>query len=233
MNKQFPLMLSLKHSATLDNFVLGSNSQAVAEIYSCTKTKHGGYLYLWGLGGTGKSHLITSAAKAGDDNGLAVAYIPLSRAPELSHEILTDIEHMDLVCLDDIHHIAGDQIWEEALFHLFNRTRELATNLIITANCSPSALQLNLPDLVSRLTSGLSYRLAPLDDATKMELLQDRAEKRGMELTVETADYILKHHSRDTASLLAFLEQLDHASLAAQRKLTIPFVRSLITAEDS
>ena len=225
-------MLSLKQAATLDNYIQGSNTQATSEVWSCTRVKHGSYLYLWGLSGTGKTHLVTAAAKTAVENGHAAAYIPLSRAPELAPEMLTDIEHMDLICLDDIHTIAGDPVWEEALFHLFNRTREQATNLIVTADCGPSSLQIDLPDLVSRLASGISYRLSPLDDETKMELLVDRAEKRGMELTPGAANYILKNYSRDTASLLTFLEQLDHASLAAQRKLTIPFVRTLIRTKN-
>lgn len=224
-------MLGLKQSATLDNFIQGGNTQAASEIRNCTQAKHGGYLYLWGPGGTGKTHLVTAAARAADNNGLSAAYIPLSRTAELSPEMLADIEHMDLVCLDDIHAIADDPAWEEAMFHLFNRTREQATNLIITANCGPAALQLGLPDLISRLASGVSYRLTPLDDTANMGLLMERAKKRGMHLPPDTANYILKNHARDTASLLAFLDQLDHASLAAQRKLTIPFVRALITAE--
>lgn len=224
-------MLGLKQSATLDNFIQGGNSQAASEIRNCTQAKHGNYLYLWGLSGAGKTHLVTAAARAADKHGLSAAYIPLSRAAELSPEMLADIEHMDLVCLDDIHCITGDAAWEEAMFHLFNRAREQATNLVITANCGPAALQLELPDLISRLASGVSYRLTPLDDAANMGLLMDRAKKRGMELPPDTANYILNNHARDTASLLAFLEQLDRASLAAQRKLTIPFVRSLITTE--
>jgi len=229
MVRQFPLMLAPRQSATLDNFIPGENSQAISDITACTGTNNGRYLYLWGSDGTGKSHLITAAARAADDAGHAVAYIPLARAPELSPEMLTNMEQMELVCLDDIHTIAGDQVWEEALFHLFNRTREQTTNLIVTANCGPSSLNIALPDLVSRLASGISYRLIPLDDETKLDLLVDRANKRGMDLSPDIANYILKNYSRDTASLLAFLEQLDQASLAAQRKLTIPFIRALLT----
>ncbi|MCP4128967.1 MAG: DnaA regulatory inactivator Hda [Gammaproteobacteria bacterium] len=221
-------MLGPKQSSTLDNFIPGENSQALSEITACTREQHGGYFYLWGPGSSGKSHLMTAAAKAANENGHAVAYIPLAKADELSPEMLANIEQMGLVGLDDIHTIAGNRGWEEALFHLFNRTREQATTLIVSANCGPSSLQIALPDLVSRLASGVSYRLIPLDDAAKLNLLVDRAKKRGMELSLESANYILKNYSRDTESLLALLEQLDRASLAAQRKLTIPFIRSLI-----
>jgi DnaA family protein len=142
--------------------------------------------------------------------------------------MLDDIEQMELICLDDIHAIAGNSTWEEALFHLFNRAKEQGTNLIITSDSSPSTLQINLPDLVSRLASGTSYRLTTLDDSAKMELLIEKANERGMELSPETASYILKNHSRNIGALLEFLNQLDRASLAAQRKLTIPFVRGLL-----
>ncbi len=232
MIRQFPLLLGPKQSATLDNFIPGENAQAMAEVTACSREKEGKFLYVWGTTGTGKSHLIAGAAREADKYGHAVAYIPLARAAELSPEMLTNIEQMELVCLDDIHSIAGNPTWEEALFHLFNRSREQATNLIVSANCGPSSLQIVLPDLVSRLTSGVSYRLIPLDDASKLDLLVDQAQERGMHLNRDTANYILKNHSRDTAKLLALLEQLDRASLAAQRKLTIPFVRTLITPED-
>jgi DnaA family protein len=164
-----------------------------------------------------------------NQNDLAVAFIPMSKAAEFSPEMLDDIEQMELICLDDIHAISGDRLWEEALFHLFNRIREQGTNLIVTSDCGPSSLKITLPDLISRLSSGISYRLTPLNDASKMELLIDKANERGMELTQETASYILKNFSRNIGALLEFLDQLDQASLAAQRKLTIPFVRSLIT----
>jgi DnaA-homolog protein len=232
MARQFPLMLGPRPSATLSNFIPGKNSQALAAITTCADTGSGRYVYLWGAAGTGKTHLVTAAARAADKDGHAVTYIPLSRASELSPEMLANIEQTELVCLDDIHAIAGDSTWEEALFHLFNRTREQDTNLVISADCGPSSLRIGLPDLVSRLASGTSYRLAPLDDATKLKMLVERAGERGMELSLDTAGYILKNHPRDTASLLAFLEQLDRASLAAQRKLTIPFIRTLIRPND-
>ena len=218
-------MLSLKQTASLGNYIPGENIQVISEITDSSKIKSGKYLYLWGSDATGKTHLATAAAKMANDNGLAAAFIPLSKATELSPEMLDDIEQMELICLDDIHAIAGNRSWEEALFHLFNRAKEHGSNLIITSDSSPFSLQINLPDLVSRLASGSSYRLAPLDDTAKITLLIDKAKERGMDLSPDTASYILKNYSRNISSLLSFLDQLDQASLAAQRKLTIPFVR--------
>ncbi len=224
-------MLGLKQTASLDSYIQAGNEQVMAGIRDCARSRSGTYIYLWGTSATGKTHLITATARMANENGCSVAFIPLSQAAELSPEMLDNIEQMDLICLDDIHDIAGDPVWEEGIFHLFNRAREQNTNLIITADCGPSSLQIKLHDLVSRLASGTSYRLEPLNDGAKIELLIDKADKRGMELTADTAGYILKNHSRDISALLELLDRLDHASLAAQRKLTIPFVRSLLTPE--
>ena len=51
------------------------------------------------------------------------------------------------------------------------------------------------------------------------------AARRGIELDARTVDYILTHHARDAAALFALLDDLDLASLSAQRRVTIPFVR--------
>jgi DnaA family protein len=58
--------------------------------------------------------------------------------------------------------------------------------------------------------------------------LQLRARQRGFELPDDVAHYLLRRAPRDPASLFALLDRLDYASLAAQRKLTIPFVRELL-----
>lgn len=92
----------------------------------------------------------------------------------------------------------------------------------------PQQLGLALPDLVSRLRWGLVFRLLELPEADKKALLQCRARARGLELPGDVLDYLLVHHRRDAAFLFAVLDRLDQASLRAQRRLTIPFVRRVL-----
>jgi DnaA family protein len=87
---------------------------------------------------------------------------------------------------------------------------------------------LGLPDLVSRLGWGPVFQLSALTDIEKRGALQLRAHRRGLEMGDEVADYLLKRCPRDMDSLFNLLNRLDHASLAAQRRLTIPFVRQLL-----
>lgn len=56
----------------------------------------------------------------------------------------------------------------------------------------------------------------------------ESASRRGLQLPDEAARYILSHAARDTVSLLGLMERLDRASLVAQRRLTVPFVKSVL-----
>jgi DnaA family protein len=228
MTRQFPLNIGLSDNASLESFLPGSNVQAVADTARSSAGQGEPFLFLWGPGHAGKTHLLQAACRHAGDLSRSAAYIPLGLAEQFAPELLTNMDDMDLVCLDDIQEVAGQGDWEEALFHLFNRLRDKGAVLLVTADRSPATLPFRLPDLVSRLTSGVSYRLKNLDEEEKLTALKEAAHRRGMILSDETAQYILKHCARDMGSLLAFIERLDRESLAAQRKPTIPFVRILL-----
>ena len=59
-------------------------------------------------------------------------------------------------------------------------------------------------------------------------MLQRRAELRGLVLSDEITAYLARRLPRDMRTLLDILDRLDEASLAAKKKLTIPFVRELL-----
>ena len=92
----------------------------------------------------------------------------------------------------------------------------------------PAELGLGLPDLATRLAWGLVLHVAELKDEEKINALRLRAQQRGFELPLEVGRYLLQRSPRNMVALFDLLDHLDQASLAAQRKLTIPFVRELI-----
>ncbi|VFT64097.1 DNA replication initiation factor [Pseudomonas aeruginosa] len=117
---------------------------------------------------------------------------------------------------------------KRGLFHLFNRLRDTGRRLLLAASKSPRELQVKLPDLKSRLTMALIFQLHGLSDEDKLRALQLRASRRGLHLTDEVGRFILNRGSRSMNSLFDLLEQLDRASLQAQRKLTIPFLKETL-----
>jgi len=228
MQRQLPLGLTLKDSATFANFIAGPHNEVVLALQACAQGQGEAFIYLAGSAGTGKTHLLQAACHAAAQRGGTVAYLPLQRAAELNAGMLEGMEDMTLVCLDDVQSVAGQADWEQALFVLFNRLRDKGGRLIVSADCKPSNVGLSLADLGSRFGWGVTYVLHELDDIGKLQALSLRAQARGFELPDEVGRYLLLRMPRDMHALFAVLDKLDYASLAEQRRLTVPFIKSIL-----
>ena len=228
LSAQLTLGLSLKDEATFDNFYSRKNSEIIAELKKTVSGQGERMIYLCGTRGQGLSHLLQACCHYAHQLRLTSVYLPFANHASLNPEVLNGFETLSLVCLDDVHRVAGDAAWEEAIFHLYNRIQDKGGRLIIAAHDLPKSIHLQLPDLVSRLSWGIVYQLYPLDDEEKLSVLTMRANRRGISLPEEVGKYILTHCPRHMGTLFAALEALDKASLAAQRRLTIPFVKEVL-----
>ncbi|MEE9343307.1 MAG: DnaA regulatory inactivator Hda [Gammaproteobacteria bacterium] len=224
MNRQLTLGIQLSDNIDFSNFLEGKNSELVTVLKTLPAARLDHYVYVQGAKGAGKSHLLQASCR----NTPASIYLPLREFRQLAPEILDGLERSAQVCLDDIDAIAGNSQWEEAIFHCFNRLRENKVSLVISSTLSPTCMKLTIPDLQSRLQWGTSYTLERLLDSEQIEALQLRATQRGFDLPNETAGYLLKRVSRQMTDLFDLLDALDIASLSAQRKLTVPFVKTLL-----
>ena len=213
---------------TFETYIPGENQGVVESLINTSKGHSGGNIYLWGGQGTGKSHLLQAVCNSAALSERSCAYVPLTRLDEFTPDMFTSLEQLDLVCLDDIEQAAGQDHWEAALFHLFNRLRDADTPLLMSSGQSPNGSTIRLPDLKSRLSWDLSYQLRSLDDDMKISALQRRARDRGFELTGQVVEYLVNRINRDTHNLFRWLDQLDRHSLREQRKLTVEFVKEIL-----
>lgn len=225
MTSQLPLGVQLRDDATLDNFLFMETMAALrAQLENLLADSEAHLVFLHGRPGSGRSHLLQgSCHRAGPGRA---QYLPLAQLKQLgASEVLVDMEHLDLVCLDDLDEIAGFAEWEEALFHFYNRSQQSGCRLLCSASMPPAGLGLNLPDLASRLAAGPVYHLAQPDDGGKQQILQYRAARRGLTLSDELAQFIMVRAGRSLGDLMDVLDQLDRDSLVEKRQLTIPFVK--------
>lgn len=218
--KQLALGVRLRADAVFDSFWPGVNGEAVAALRAATSVP----VWLWGASGSGKTHLLQAVCAA---TGEEAAYFPLASLA-LPADSLAGFERSRVLCVDDVDVVAGDLTWERALFRLFNEAAELRTRLVFAASAPPRQLAWVLEDWRSRAAASVVYQLRELDDAGRIEALRLRAAQRGLQLPYETSEYLLKRMPRDLRSLFDILDQLDEASLAAQRRLTIPFIRDAL-----
>ncbi len=187
-----------------------------------------GGVYLCGPAGTGKTHLLLAACAEADAAGLRTAYLPIAAAAGRLRDALEAFEHADLLALDGLDAIAGEREDEIALFDAHNRARDAGRQVLYAARHVPDALGLALPDLRSRLGQCARIALEPLDDAGRAEVLRLRAQRRGLQLEDAAIDWLLRRVDRDLTSLTALFDRLDRESLAAQRRLTVPFLRGVL-----
>lgn len=227
MNRQFPLDLRWPPHQRLDAFWPGANVSALQGI---TDVANGGeaWLYLHGAFGTGKSHLLIGACRAAIEANRPARYVSLAQVPVPRSGAIAGIVAEDLLAIDDVQAIAGEPEAERALFDLYNRAKTANARIAFAANASPAELGVRLPDLVSRLSMCTQYALRPLDDAGRRAMLRVLAGRLGLRLDDEVLDWWFARQPRDPASLVALLQRVDRASLAAQRRVTIPFLRELL-----
>ena len=227
MSGQLPLALQLREGNDLDNFLPGPNGAALAGLREVVL---GGdpQAFIWGGRQQGKSHLLEGAVRLAQHQGADACLLPASELLPLVPAVLESMEQFDLLALDDCQRFAGDPAWEETLFHLYNRLMARGGRLLVTADASPSAMGLLLPDLATRLAAGPVYRLMPLEDIELQKLLHERARARGLRIEQDVAHYIVLRSERSPGALMTLLDRLDQMALAQQRSVTIPFVKDAL-----
>lgn len=223
-NKQLPLDFSIQDEFTFQSFVAAGEARELVHVLRSMAEVEERFYFIWGEKNTGKTHLLQAVCHDNDSS----VYVPLKRFRNESPELLSGMEDLAVVCLDDLDAVAGLPDWEEKIFSLFNMILERKNKLVLAAGTSPRGLGVGLPDLASRLNLTVVYRLQELDDAGKAEALKRRALGRGIALREETLSYILQRSARGMESLFAVLDRLDEHSLTEKRRVTIPFIRDIM-----
>ena len=222
---QLALPLRLDDHAIFDTFLAAGNEPVVDYLRSLTSAAPGQGAWVWGAPATGKSHLLQATCERFEDRA---AYLPLADLSAAGPALLEGLASRQLVCIDDLDSVAGDESWERGLFILCNEVIEAGHHLVVSAVSAPRESAIGLADLRSRLQRLATFHVRELDDVGRVAALQLRASHRGLELPGETARYLMARSRRDMQSLYELLDKLDLEALRAQRRLTIPFVRDVL-----
>ena len=227
---QLPLALGAPEDQRFDGFV-HAPSGMLEQLVELSRGIADASVFLQGASATGKTHLLMACFAEAECAGRHPAYLALRGMQGKVRAASEGLEAADIVLLDDVDAVAGQRDDEVALFDLHNRLRDSGRVLVYAARSVPDTLGLLLPDLRSRLAQCTRWTLPRLDDAGRAELLRRRAALRGLDFDAAALDWMLRRSSRDLHSLATLFEQLDRASLAAQRRLTVPFLRQVFGSD--
>jgi len=196
--KQLLLDIQLPAKPSLDNFLVGSNAEAIHTLnLSLTAQATQRFIYLWGVSGSGKTHLLSAMRDAAEGLGKSLDVQDFSEQQQID------------------------------LFNAYNQARENDSLVLVAGNASPMQMGLR-DDLASRLAWGVTYQLHPLSDEEKAQALKARAKQRGMKLPDDVVDYCFRYLRRDLPSLMATLDALDQWSLTEKKPITVAMLRKLI-----
>ncbi len=220
---QLALAVALHDPQDFEHYHPGPNAAAIATLRALLDDD-GSNLLLHGPTGSGKTHLLQALLTEARAGGLAALQLDAQALAAPSRAL----EAARLLCIDDLDAAPLAEPTALALIRLLDARRQRDVSTLITARKPAAQLTLPRPDLATRLSGFTSFGLRPLSDDDRIGLLRLRASTRGLNLTLEVACYLLKHLPRDVASLMAAIDTLDRAALAAQRGLTIPLVQDAL-----
>lgn len=232
MTTQLPLALRWPRRQRFEHFHAGENAVAVEAVHAAAVDPSAPWVFVAGPVGSGRTHLLIAACQAAIDAGRTAQYLPLAGLRGSRAAAIRGMAGSDVLAIDDVDAIAGEADAEHALFDTFNRYRADGCTLVFASVGAPVSLDIALPDLRSRLGSLTQALLKPLADGERRQVLRDHAAGRGIELDDTVLDWLFAHHARDLGALLDLLDTLDRASLAAQRRVTVPFLRNLLRNND-
>jgi len=233
MSSQLPLALRWPAQQRFDSFVTGADNATTLALARAAAHGATAWVYFAGPPGSGKSHLLLAACAEASARDRHAQYVSLAKLAGKPETAIRALGGSDLLALDDIGAIAADSDAEHALFDLYNRCKMDKSTLLFAALAPAAQLGLRLPDLVSRLSSCTQATLKPLDDEARREAVRQRAQARGLVLDDAVLDWLFAHTARDLGSQTQLLERIDRAALAAQRRVTVPFLRKLLGSENA
>ena len=221
---QIPLPVSISEYMTFETFYLSSNKAVIDSI----KDDRNKLIWIAGLQGTGKTHILQATVNYMDDGDNRLLYLPMVESKDFTPDILDNLNQFDLVAIDDIENVIGDFSWEEQLLILYEELIHTKCRILISSSDTPQGLRFKLPDLASRFSLGLVDRLKPMNEEQIIKAISLHATVRGFNLPAEVAKYLISRVPRDVSVLVDIIKLLDYESLSKQRKLTVPFIKTVL-----
>lgn len=216
---QMLLDLKPEQPPTLDNFVVGANTELLSRLHDLADSHSYEAVYLWGPEGCGKSHLLAATVAAAAGHRPAT----FTSAWDIGADIATATRM--LLAIDDVQHLNEEA--QVALFRVFNAARLAGLTLVLSGDEPPARLNLR-EDLRTRIGQAMIYEMKPLTDEEKSAALARHALQRGMKVDASLVRYLLAHGRRDLPSLMAVLDSLDRATLEQQRPATLPLLKEVM-----
>ena len=218
---QLGLPISLNSSMLLDNFV--ANEELLRSINQLFEDQISSELYIYGLSGNGKTHVLQGAVLKSLANDNNAVFIDCSDS--IPDHLVEFMDQIRLISFDNVHLIGEKN--EEIFFDLFNRARQSEVTILVSGDSLPADLEV-MKDIKTRLSLAAVFKLQELNNEQTMNVVDKQMSDRNLSVDSKVYEYLFKNYSRDLKLLLSTMDDLDKASLQAKKPISIPFVKSYL-----
>ena len=218
---QLGLPISLNSKMLLDNFI--ANSELVNLIHQLFQKKKASEIYVYGLTGQGKTHVLQGVVlKALEMDKNAIYIDCIDSFPE---HLFDFIGQLNFISFDNVDLISSNN--QETFFDLYNRVRQAGVVVLVSGSSLPADLTV-MKDLKTRLSLAAVYKLEELNDELTMDVLNKQMSDRNLTIDSKIYEYLFKNYSRDLNTLVSAMNELDKASLQSKKAISIPFVKIVL-----
>jgi DnaA family protein len=224
--KQIALDIGLATGPTLESFFAGPNEATLGHLALWVANHAEAGLrplvptYLWGMEGSGKTHLLKAVATRLSEQGAKFGWLDASLLEPSEFD-----ERWVAVLMDDVHLYTAAQ--QQVAFNWFVNA-QTGQHAVLAAGALPPADLILRDDLRTRLGWGHVFQLQVLSEPERRAVLRQAADARGVFLGDDVMDFMLTRFSRDLGSLMELLEVIDGYALQTKRAITIPLIKSMM-----
>ena len=232
---------------TFDSFVVGNSNKflhaaakAVAKDPGVTYNP----LFIYGGTGLGKTHIMHAIANELQANQpkLKVAYVTCEK---FTNDLISTIRqgksnadgenfrkryrNVDVLIIDDIQFLAKKTSTQEEFFNTFNELYSKNKQIILSADCPPSQIELLEDRLKTRFQSGLLAEVIAPDVETKIAILQKKAMAQKYILNFEVASFLAEIGGNNVRSLEGLLNKVIFISLLKEEPITLELAKEALS----
>ena len=199
------------------DFFVSSNNFAAYKLIERWPNWPGKWLNIFGLKGSGKTHLAKILEKKIDK-------IKLIEAKNIKNNIIQDLNNLDCLIIDSY----SNNIDEKLLYSILNHSKQLENYILINSNPSMKNATFDLDDLQSRISSFLFIGIElPTDDLLKVIISKTLSDKQ-ISINPKLSDYIINNVERSYEKMFKFLRDVDELSLSTGKSININLIKKVL-----
>lgn len=226
----------------LQRFLPSGNSRiAHAAILSLADNPLDGYspIVLHGGGGVGKTHLLTGLAHEVRRRHPRLRVLHLA-AEEFTNRFVEamqkqqsaafrqEFRSVNLLLIDDIQFLARKRSTQAELVHTLDALSRRGGRAVLACDLPPNRIDGIAPDLASRLAAGMPIRMEPPDRDTRLALLVQWAQQRGLVLDAPVLEFLAQSLPSNVAEMEGAINYLEHYADTIRQPLDLPVVRQAL-----